>query len=163
MNPLQASRYRSRLGVSGAKSDGGDAHMVADAVRTDAHQLRLAAGDSPAAAAAAVKVFARMHKRLIWKRERWRCGCGLSCWSTSPPRWSRSRTWTPRTHWSCWPGTGPGLRRETDPRLGLGSPQARVGRYKITERTCAILAALRSLSSASRRPSPPLPCAPWLQ
>src|SRR5215467_10581051 len=32
VNPLQASRYRGRRGVSGAKSDGGDAHMLADAV-----------------------------------------------------------------------------------------------------------------------------------
>jgi hypothetical protein len=36
-----------RHGVSGAKSDGGDAHMLADMVRTDSHQLRPAAGDSP--------------------------------------------------------------------------------------------------------------------
>src|SRR4249919_968528 len=48
VNPLQASRYRGRHGVSGAKSDGGDAHMLADVVRTDAHQLRPAAVDSPA-------------------------------------------------------------------------------------------------------------------
>lgn len=49
VNPLQASRYRGRHGVSGAKSDGGDAHMLADVVRTDAHQLRPAAADSAAA------------------------------------------------------------------------------------------------------------------
>ena len=46
VNPLQASRYRERHGVSGAKSDAGDAHMLADMVRTDSHQLRAAAGDS---------------------------------------------------------------------------------------------------------------------
>ena len=44
VNPLQASRYRERHGVSGAKSDAGDAHMLADMVRTDSHQLRAAAG-----------------------------------------------------------------------------------------------------------------------
>jgi len=33
VNPLQASRYRERHGVSGAKSDGGDAHMLADMLR----------------------------------------------------------------------------------------------------------------------------------
>jgi len=66
VNPLQASRYRSRHSVSGAKSDAGDAHMLADVVRTDAHQLRPAAGDSPAAGA--VKVLARTHKTLIWER-----------------------------------------------------------------------------------------------
>jgi Transposase len=61
VNPLQASRYRGRHGVSGAKSDGGDAHMLADVVRTDAHQLRPAAGDS--AAAEAVKVLAARTRR----------------------------------------------------------------------------------------------------
>jgi hypothetical protein len=65
VNPLQASRYQGRHGVSGAKSDGGDAHMLADVVRTDAHQLRPAAGDSPAVGA--VKVLARTHKALIWQ------------------------------------------------------------------------------------------------
>jgi transposase len=68
VNPLQASRYRQRHGVSGAKSDGGDAHMLADMVRTDSHQLRPAAGDSPEAAA--VKVVARTHKTLVWERTR---------------------------------------------------------------------------------------------
>jgi transposase len=66
VNPLQASRYRGRRGVSGAKSDGGDAHMLADVVRTDAHQLSPAAADSPAAEA--VKVLTRTHKTLIWER-----------------------------------------------------------------------------------------------
>ena len=68
VNPLQASRYRERLGVSGAKSDRGDAHMLADMVRTDSHQLRAVAGDSPDAGA--VKVVARTHKTLIWERTR---------------------------------------------------------------------------------------------
>ena len=68
VNPLQASRYRERHGVSGAKSDRGDSHMLADMVRTDSHQLRVVAGDSPDAAA--VKVVARTHKTLIWERTR---------------------------------------------------------------------------------------------
>src|SRR5579875_557162 len=68
VNPLQASRYRERHGVSRAKSDAGDAHMLADMVRTDSHQLRPAAGDSPEAEA--VKVLARTHKTLIWERTR---------------------------------------------------------------------------------------------
>jgi len=63
VNPLQASRYRERHGVSGAKSDRGDAHMLTDMVRTDSHQLRAVAGDSPGAGA--VKVVARTHKTLI--------------------------------------------------------------------------------------------------
>ncbi|MET8983590.1 transposase [Streptomyces sp. NPDC004539] len=39
-NPLQASRYRERSAVSGAKCDAADAYMLADVVRTDSHQLR---------------------------------------------------------------------------------------------------------------------------
>ena len=68
VNPLQASRYRERHAVSGAKSDAADAHMLADMVRTDSHQLRSVAGDS--AAAEAVKVVTRTHKTLIWERTR---------------------------------------------------------------------------------------------
>jgi transposase len=68
VNPLQASRYRERHGVSGAKSDGADAHMLADMVRTDSHQLRAVAGDS--AEAEGVKVLARTHKTLVWERTR---------------------------------------------------------------------------------------------
>ena len=68
VNPLQASRFRERHGVSGAKSDGGDSHMLADMARTDGHQLREVAGDSPLAAG--VKVLARTHKTLIWERTR---------------------------------------------------------------------------------------------
>jgi transposase len=68
VNPLQASRYRERHGVSGAKSDQGDSHMLADMVRTDSHQLRPAAGDSPQGQA--IKVVARAHKTLIWDRTR---------------------------------------------------------------------------------------------
>ena len=68
VNPLQASRYRERHGVSGAKSDQGDSHMLADMVRTDSHQLRPAAGDSPEGQG--IKVVARAHKTLIWDRTR---------------------------------------------------------------------------------------------
>jgi transposase len=68
VNSLQAARYRDRLRVSGAKSDAADAHMLADMVRTDSHQLRPAAGDS--AEAEGIKVVARAHKTLIWERTR---------------------------------------------------------------------------------------------
>jgi transposase len=68
VNPLQASRYRERHGVSGAKSDSTDAHMLTDMVRTDSHQLRAVAGDS--ADAEGIKVLARTHKTLIWERTR---------------------------------------------------------------------------------------------
>ncbi len=68
VNPLQAARFRERHQVSGAKSDAGDAHALADMVRTDSHQLRPAAGDTPQAEG--VKVLARTHKTMIWERTR---------------------------------------------------------------------------------------------
>ena len=110
VNPLQASRYRERHGVSGAKSDRGDAHMLTDMVRTDSHQLRAVAGDSPGAGA--VKVVARTHKTLIGNGPGRSSGCATSCGSTFPPRWRLSRTWTRPMRWNCWPGrrTRPGHR-----------------------------------------------------
>ena len=68
INPLQVARYRERHGVSGAKSDPGDAHTLVDMVRTDRHQLRPIAGDSDLAEA--IKVVTRAHKTLIWERTR---------------------------------------------------------------------------------------------
>ena len=68
INPLQVARYRERHSVSGAKSDAADAHTLADMGRTDAHQLRPVAADTPQAQA--VKVVRRAHKTLIWERTR---------------------------------------------------------------------------------------------
>src|SRR5260370_1910010 len=62
INPLQAARYRQRHSVSGAKSDPGDSHVLADMVRTDSHQLRLVASDSEGAPAA--NAAARAHNPL---------------------------------------------------------------------------------------------------
>src|SRR5674476_667377 len=64
VNPLQSARARQGQDVSGAKSDAGDAHVLADLVRTHSHQLRTVAGDSKQAGA--VKVLTRMHQTLIW-------------------------------------------------------------------------------------------------
>ena len=66
INPMAAARYRDRHHVSGAKSDAGDAKLLADLVRTDRHNHRRVAGDS--ADVAAVKVLARAHQNLIWTR-----------------------------------------------------------------------------------------------
>ena len=46
VNPMSTSRYRDRHSTSGAKSDPGDAKVLADMVRTDRHNHRLVAGDS---------------------------------------------------------------------------------------------------------------------
>ena len=68
INPMAAARYRDRHHVSGAKSDSTDAKLLADLVRTDRHNHRQVAGDSPDAEA--VKVLARAHQSLIWARTR---------------------------------------------------------------------------------------------
>jgi transposase len=54
--------------LSGAKSDPGDAKMLAELVRTDRHNHRQVAGDT--AMAEGVKVLARAHQTLIWERTR---------------------------------------------------------------------------------------------
>lgn len=68
VNPLAVARYRDRHHVSGAKSDAADAKLLADLVRTDRHNHRPIAGDSPDAEA--IKVLARGHQNLIWTRNR---------------------------------------------------------------------------------------------
>jgi transposase len=68
VNPMSAARYRERLSTSGAKSDAGDAHALADLVRLDRAQHRPVAGDSDMAEA--VKVIARAHQALIGDRTR---------------------------------------------------------------------------------------------
>lgn len=68
INPKAASRYRERHTLSGAKSDPGDAKMLAELVRTDRHNHREVAGDT--ALAEGVKVIARAHQTLIWERTR---------------------------------------------------------------------------------------------
>lgn len=68
VNPFAVSRYRDRHATSGAKSDPGDAKVLADLVRTDRHNHRQVAGDSELAEA--VKVLARAHQSLIWARQR---------------------------------------------------------------------------------------------
>jgi transposase len=68
INPMAAARYRDRHSVGGAKSDAGDAKVLADLVRTDRHNHRPIAGDSPDAEG--IKVLARAHQNLIWARTR---------------------------------------------------------------------------------------------
>jgi transposase len=68
VNPMSTSRYRERHSTSGAKSDPGDAFVLAELARTDAHNHRPVAGDSELGEA--VKVLARAHQNLIWTRRR---------------------------------------------------------------------------------------------
>jgi hypothetical protein len=68
VNPLQVARYRERHGVSGAKSDPGDAHVLAEIVRLDREHHRPATGNSELAEV--VKTVARSHQTMIWTRQR---------------------------------------------------------------------------------------------
>jgi len=142
VNPLQASRYRGRHGVSGAKSDSGDAHMLADVVRTDAHQLRPAAGDS--AEAEGIKVLARTHKTLIWERTAVTQRLRAQLLEYFPAAVAAFEDLDA-------PDALELLGRAPDParaarmtRAQVSAVLKRAGRYKIKERTDAILAALRS-------------------
>lgn len=68
VNPLSTSRYRERHSTSGAKSDPGDAFVLAELARLDGHNHQPIAGDSDLVEA--VKVLARAHQSLIWTRQR---------------------------------------------------------------------------------------------
>jgi Transposase/Transposase IS116/IS110/IS902 family len=68
LNPMSVARYRERHGTSGAKSDRGDAHVLAEIVRVDRVHHRTVAGDSPAVEG--LKLVARSHQAFIWDRTR---------------------------------------------------------------------------------------------
>ncbi|MEO7588250.1 MAG: IS110 family transposase [Arachnia sp.] len=68
INPLSAARYRQRHSTSGAKSDAGDAHVLAEIVRLDRDHHRVIAGDSDLADA--IKLLARAHQSAVWERTR---------------------------------------------------------------------------------------------
>ena len=64
INPVQSARCRTRFSLAGAKSDIGDAHVLADMVRTDRQHLRQVAEDT--LEAEGLKILTRTHKSLIW-------------------------------------------------------------------------------------------------
>jgi transposase len=68
VNPMSTSRYRDRHSTSGAKSDPGDAKVLADMVRTDRHNHRPVSADSEAVQT--VKILARAHQSMIWSKRR---------------------------------------------------------------------------------------------
>jgi transposase len=142
INPVQVARYRERHSVSGAKSDVGDAHTLADMVRTDRHQLRPVAGDS--GRAEAVKVLARAHQNLVWERTRHmlRLRSGL-------------REFFPAALYAFADLTAPDtlelLAAAPDPDSAARLPAARItaalrraGRRQVPEKAAAIAAALRT-------------------
>jgi transposase len=67
VNPKAVDRYRDRHAVSGAKSDPGDALVLAHLLRTDRAAHRPLPDDSHLAQA--IKVLARAHQDMIWARQ----------------------------------------------------------------------------------------------
>jgi len=67
VNPKAVDRYRDRHAVSGAKSDPGDALVLAHLLRTDRDRHRPLPDDSERGQA--VGVLARAHQDLIWARQ----------------------------------------------------------------------------------------------
>ncbi len=143
VNPLAASRFRARHAVSGAKSDAGDAHVLADMVRTDSHQLRAVAGDT--AEAEGLKVAARMHKTLIWERTRQvqrlrhqllgYFGAALEAYGDDLAA---------PDHLELLAKAPDPARAARLTRAQVSAVLKRAGRRKVTERATAILAALHS-------------------
>jgi transposase len=100
INPLAVSRDRDRHRVSGAKSDPGDAKVLADLVRTDRHHHRPVAGDTDLAEA--VKVLARTHQSLVWTRQRQLNQLRSLLREFYPARWPPSApTWAAVMRWPC--------------------------------------------------------------
>lgn len=67
INPLAASRYRDRYAVSRAKSDAGDALVLANVLRTDRSAHRPIPADSELVRA--VRVLARAQQDAVWERQ----------------------------------------------------------------------------------------------
>ena len=153
VNQLQTSRYRERHGVSGAKSDSGDAHMLTDMVRTDSRELRAVAGDS--ADAEGIKVVARTHKTLMWERTRHVQRLLHQLLGYYPAALEAFDDLDA-------PDTLELLGKAPDParaakltRAQVSAALKRASRRNIPDKAIAILGALRSRSWASPQPSPP--------
>jgi transposase len=90
-------RPASRRGLSRI----GDAKVLADLVRTDRHNHRQVAGDSPLVEA--VKMLARAHQSLIWARQRQANGLRSALREFYRARWLPwARSWPSPRPWRCW-------------------------------------------------------------
>ncbi len=66
INPMAVARYRDRHSVAGRKSDHGDAVVLANVLRTDAHAHRPLSADTELAQA--IAVLARAQQDAVWDR-----------------------------------------------------------------------------------------------
>ena len=146
--------------ISGAKSDAGDAHVLAEMVRTDAHQLRPVAGDSragrggqggrpgapdadlgtdPARAAAAVSAAGVLPRRAGGVRRTWTAPDALELLAKAPD-----------------PAPAARLTRGADHRGAAGGPAAATSPAKADAIQAALRAAqLRQPPARGRPPTPP--------
>ena len=148
VNPLSVARYRDRYQVLAAKSDASDAKVLADLVRTDRHNHRRVAGDTPEVNA--IKVLARAHQNLIWARNRKINALrAVRYGSTTRVHWRPSTLSPTATPWP-WSSPHPGDAARTDRRPGPLSPQ-HGGRQRIS--TPGTGDPHRVARPAARRPS----------
>jgi transposase len=164
INPLAASRYRERHVTSRAKSDRGDARMLADLVRTDRHHHRPVAGDSPQAEA--IKVLARAHQALVWTRQRQTNQLRSALREFYPGALGAFGPSSPaRMRWRSWPPHQPPPRRRSSPRqltqTDLAELLRRAGRQRnLTRRAVGLHQALAAPQRPPRSRSRP-PTARW--
>jgi len=110
INPLSAARYRQRHSTSGAKSDAGDAHVLAEIVRLDRDHHRAVAGDSDLADA--IKLLARAHQSAVWERTRQVLRMRSTLLEYFPAAVQAFADLRHRRRWRCWAGP----RTRTRPR-----------------------------------------------
>ena len=160
VNPLQVARYRERHAVSGAKSDPGDAHVLAELVRLDRAHHRPVAGDS--ALAEQVKVLARSHQSMIWSRQRQANLLRSMLREFYPAALAavRRRTWPAGTRSRCWPSRPHPEQGRALSRSRIAAALRRAGRQRNIDATAErIQAALRTPQLAAP-PAWPTPTPP---
>ena len=124
---MSTARYRERHSTSGAKSDAGDAHVLAEIVRLDRAHHRPVAGDSDDGEA--LKLLTRAHQSLIWDRTRHPGGQAPRPTDRHLGRGAPRRAVSGPGRCSARPGTRRGGRPGTTTRCRrLAAPPARTGR-----------------------------------
>ena len=106
INPLAVSRYRDRYAVSRAKSDPGDALVLANILRTDLAAHRPLPDDSELAAQHP-GAGPRPAGRGLGSPAGRRTSCARCCASTTRACWPPSTTWPARTPAPRWPWRPP--------------------------------------------------------
>jgi hypothetical protein len=142
VNPLAVDRYRDRARVSGAKSGPGDARVLADMARTDAHQHRPVAADSELADA--IKLVAPRSPVAISSRRRLANQLRSALREFYPGALEASTACATPTPSPCWPSPPTPERGRALSRAKVASGLRRGGRRLNVERRAeAIQGALR--------------------